>query len=68
MKIRLILRNDGKFQYEYAYEDELLKQVFWNRIDHLLFSTERNARESLTLILEFRKAAETKEVIQEIEI
>lgn len=69
MKYRLIQRNDGKYQYEWAPslspKDEPIR---WHRINYMIFNDEETARQKLHEILRFKTQADTAKIIDEIEI
>lgn len=69
MKYRLIQREDGQYQYEYARmirpKDE---PIIWYRIECMTFKTEEIARGSIQAIINFARRAEVAKVIDEIEI
>jgi hypothetical protein len=68
MKIRIIERNDGKFEYEYGYTFEYSSSVIWNKLNYLFFNSEEEARNHVLKVIEFMKAHETKRVVAEIDI
>ena len=69
MKYRLIQRNDGKFQYEWAPsispKDE---PIMWHRIEYMVFYHEEAAREKFQEVISFTHKAAVAKVIDEIEI
>lgn len=71
MKIRIIERNDGLFQYEFGYKDHFDKShpfLLWDRCEHLRFKTEEEARKHALEMTKFITAAATKRIIEEIDI
>lgn len=68
MKYRLIQRNDGKYQYEWAEKDIFSDLTLWHRIDYLIFNDEETARQRLHEIVSFRTKADILKIIDEIEI
>ena len=71
MKIRIIERNDGLFQYEFGYKDANDTShnfLLWDRCEYLRFKTEEEARKHALEMTKFITGAKTKRVIEEIEI
>lgn len=71
MKIRIVERNDGWFQYEFGYKDSHDTShnfLLWDRCEYLRFKTEEEARKHALDIMKFITAAATKRVVEEIDI
>lgn len=69
MKYRLIQRNDGKYQYEYAFLTHPHDgSDIWDRVEYMTFDNEQTARASIQAIINFARAAEVLRVVEEIEL
>lgn len=71
MRIRIIERNDGKFQYEFCHpftDSAGQEQCIWKRCDFLYFDTEEAARQQVFEILGFITRANMKRVVDTLDV
>lgn len=69
MRVRIIERNDGWFQYEVAVVDiSKSKNIRWDRCEYARFRNENDARKHAIEIIKFLSSSETKNVLDEIDV